>query len=225
MRRQPLRLRLKLRLIRRSATATLPRAAEAQHRRSRSVVYRYVGRAWGWMTVLLVSSVSLWPTETAAMSLPQPDLAEFIVNIARYTSWPKTGSTKPLTVCYAHGGLATAAEPAATQDWNVRGQSVTWRPISAPQQVPGCNIVWLNSDVRPAPRAWITAAMDQPILTLSNYADFTADGGIIGAYRVGPDWRFEVNIEALQRSRLNIAAVALRLSQRPRSTAVGGETR
>ena len=63
---------------------------------------------------------------------------------------------------------------------------------------------------------------DQPILTLSNYADFTADGGIIGAYRVGAHWRFEVNLEALQRLRLNVAAVALRLSQKPRVTADSG---
>ena len=63
---------------------------------------------------------------------------------------------------------------------------------------------------------------DQLILTLSNYADFTADGGVIGAYRVGPDWRFEINLETLQRSRINIAAVALRLSQKQRVTADSG---
>jgi len=56
---------------------------------------------------------------------------------------------------------------------------------------------------------------------------FTADGGIIGAFRVGPDWRFEVNLEALQRSHINIniAAVALRLSQKLRTSAAVGETR
>lgn len=79
--------------------------------------------------------------------------------------------------------------------------------------------------MRPAPRAWIAAVTNQPILTLSNYADFTADGGIIGAYRVRPDWRFEVNLEASQRSRINIAAVALRLSQKPRALTTVGETR
>jgi len=51
--------------------------------------------------------------------------------------------------------------------------------------------------VYPARRAWIAAVADQPILTLSNYADFTADGGVIGAYRVGSDWRFDVNLEVL----------------------------
>ena len=85
--------------------------------------------------------------------------------------------------------------------------------------------MWLNSDVRPAPRAWIAAVTDQPVLTLSKYAAFTADGGIISAYRVGGDWRFEVNLETLQRSHINIAAVALRLSQKPRPSASAGETR
>ena len=56
-------------------------------------------------------------------------------------------------------------------------------------------------------------------MTLSNFADFTADGGVVGAYRVGADWRFEINLEALQRTHLNIAAAALRLSQKPKSGA------
>ncbi len=102
------------------------------------------------------------------------------------------------------------------------GSPLVWQASNAPLQATGCNIVWLNSDVRPAPREWLKAVNDQPILTLSNYADFTADGGVIGAYRVGPDWRFEINLEALQRSRINIAAVALRLSQKQRVTADSG---
>jgi hypothetical protein len=176
------------------------------------------------LATLLVAVSTLWATESAA-TFPANDLAEFIVNIARYSSWPKAASPKSLAVCYAHGGGVPPASPISGQDWIVKGLQVTWRPISSPQEVAGCNIVWLNSDVRPAPRAWIAGVSDQPVLTLSNYADFTADGGIIGAYRVGPDWRFEINLEALQRSRINIAAVALRLSQKPRATPVVGEMR
>ena len=85
-------------------------------------------------------------------------------------------------------------------------------------------MVWLNFDVA-STRAWIAAFADQPILTLSNYSDFTADSDIIGAYRVGPDWRFEVNLEALQPSQINIAAVALRLDSKPRPSAVDGTAR
>jgi YfiR/HmsC-like len=177
------------------------------------------------VAVALAASGPVWPAQATATTLPAADLAEFIVNIARYTSWPKAAAPKSLTVCYAHGGAAPATAPISGQDWNVKGVPVTWVPISSPRQVAGCNIVWLNSDVRPAPRAWIAAISDQPVLTLSNYADFTADGGIVGAYRVGSDWRFEINLEALQRSRINIAAVALRLSQKPRAIPAVGEPR
>ena len=97
--------------------------------------------------------------------------------------------------------------------------------VVAPNQLSGCHILWLHADVRPAPRDWLSAINDKPVLTLSNYADFTADGGIIGAYRVGGEWRFEVSLEALQRSRLNISAVALRLSAKARSGSATGEPR
>jgi hypothetical protein len=47
----------------------------------------------------------------------------------------------------------------------------------------------------------------------------------VGAYRVGTDWRFEINLEALQRTNLNIAAAALRLSQKPKAAPGTGESR
>ncbi len=159
------------------------------------------------------------------------DLTDFIVNIARYTSWPGNLASKGLTVCFAHGGALNAPAASATAAVlgdprrEVRRLPITWRQITTAAQVPGCNIVWLHADVRPAPREWLSALHDKPILTLSNYADFTADGGIIGAYRVEGEWRFEVSLEALQRSQLSISAVALRLSQRPRSTALVGAHR
>lgn len=185
---------------------------------------------------LLMFALPAWsqPSATTAVAAAGPggDLADFIVNIARYTSWPTAATPKLLTICYAHSGapLSAAAAPAtapaaADSVETVKGIPVVWQSINAPWQTAGCNIVWLNSDVRPAPRAWLSAVNEQPILTLSNYADFTADGGIIGAYRVGPDWRFEVNLEALQRSRINIAAVALRLSQKQRLSADSGAKR
>ena len=174
---------------------------------------------------LSVAAAPSSSTQTAA-ALPANDVAEFIVNIARYSSWPKTASfSKSLTVCYAHGNAAPVVAPISANDWTVKGMAVNWLAISSPQQITGCNIVWLNSEVRPAPHVWVAAVIDQPILTLSNYADFTADGGIIGAYRVGLDWRFEVNLEALQRSQINIAAVALRLGQKPRPSAAVGAPR
>ncbi len=159
------------------------------------------------------------------------DLSDFIVNIARYTSWPGDAASKGLTVCFAHGGSLMA--PAATATGAIAGDAprevrrlpVTWRQVTTPAQVPGCNIVWLHADVRPAPREWLSALHDKPILTLSNYADFTADGGIIGAYRLAGEWRFEASLEALQRSRLSISAVALRLSHKRRATALVGEQR
>lgn len=176
--------------------------------------------AWSQQAAPSVATVG-----TVASASPAGDLADFIVNIARYTSWPKAATPKSLTICYAHGGaLQTVATSAIgpDQSLSVKGIPFVWQAINAPRQAASCNIVWLNSDVRPAPREWLNAVNDQPILTLSNYADFTADGGIIGAYRVGTDWRFEVNLEALQRSRINIAAVALRLSQKQRATSDSG---
>lgn len=153
------------------------------------------------------------------------DLSDLILNLSRYTSWPAAPARKQLTVCYAHGGAMPASGLTTDQNVSIRGLPVQWRQIGAPAQIPGCMVLWLNADVRPAPRDWLAVAADQPILTLSNYADFTADGGVVGVYRLGADWRFEINLEALQRTHLNIAAAALRLSQKPKAAPSTGESR
>lgn len=153
------------------------------------------------------------------------ELAEFIVNLSRYATWPADPARRELTICFAHGGALPASATVLDEVVPVKGLAVATRMITTPQQVSGCNVVWLNSDVRPAPRFWLAGVSDRPVLTISNYADFTADGGIVGAYRLNGDWRFEINLEALQRSRISISAAALRLSQKPKAGRAGGEAK
>lgn len=167
---------------------------------------------------LAMASPLAWATQGSG------DVAEFIVNFVRYTAWPADPTRKTIAVCYAHGGALTASAIQPEQPAMVRGLPLTWRQVATPAQLTACDVLWLSADVMPAPREWLGTIVDKPVLTISNYADFTADGGIVGAYRVGNDWRFEVSLEALQRARINIAAAALRLSQKPKSL-VSGETR
>jgi len=224
MRRRLPRRRQRLRLTRCNDfahTQSVPRMKIARHRfllcaRTLVAALRIAALSMPMFALPVASQQPATPAVGSAS--PSADIADFIVNIARYTSWPKAAHATSLTLCYAHGGALAIAPIATDQVPSVKGVPVIWQAINAPLQAAGCNIVWLNSDVRPAPREWLKVVNDQPILTLSDYADFTADGGIIGAYRVGPDWSFEINLEALQRSRINIAAVALRLSQKQRVT-------
>jgi YfiR/HmsC-like len=175
------------------------------------------------LCVIGISAQAAVPPSNAASA---GDLSDFILNVSRYAAWPADPSRKTLTICHAHGGASHTGGLATDVPAVVKGLTVVWRAVANVSQVPGCNVLWLNADVRPAPREWLAATHDLPILSISNYADFTADGGIVGAYRVGNDWRFEINLESLQRSKINIAAAALRLSQKPRTTSVGtGEVR
>lgn len=191
----------------------------------RSVVafcmWRYGSRCSG---LAAAGALGLFAATPVFASPGNGDVAEFIVNFVRYTAWSPDSARKMIAVCYAHGGALPTSAMAIEQPVTVKGYPLTWRPISLPNQLAGCDVLWLNADVRPAPREWLSAISDKPVLTISNYADFTADGGIVGAYRLGNDWRFEVNLEALQRARINIAAAALRLSQKPKPV-VAGETR
>ena len=139
MQQRLLRPRLKLRLIRRSDVASAepqPPSTVARHPlpclRSRCFGANLTASS----ATLSIATLSLWSTQSAA-TLPANDLAEFIVTIARYTSWQKAASPKSLTVCYVHGGAAPIASPISASDWTVKGLTVNWVLISSPQQVGG----------------------------------------------------------------------------------------
>lgn len=222
MQRRLRRLRPKLR---QTPCNTLLELTVRAHLALRSVAVFCSWRYWlSGSRLAAVGALGLLASTTALASPGNGDVAEFIVNFVRYTAWPPDSARKMITVCYAHGGALTASAMTIEQPVTFKGYPLTWRPVSLPTQLAACDVLWLNADVRPAPREWLSAISDKPVLTISNYADFTADGGIVGAYRVGNDWRFEVNLEALQRARINIAAAALRLSQKPKPV-VAGETR
>lgn len=222
MQRRLRRLRPRPRQSLRSSTPTAAYGAQvlqpshASLRARRGLTRNFLAVILGWLLMAVAPSV------LAAHG--SGDVAEFIVNFVRYTAWPADPTRKTIAVCYAHGGALAASAIQLDQPATVRGLPLTWRHVGSPTQLAACDVLWLSADVMPAPREWLVAIADKPVLTISNYADFTADGGIVGAYRVGNDWRFEVSLEALQRARINIAAAALRLSQRPKS-AVSGETR
>ena len=167
---------------------------------------------------LLLSAVVAFSNGLGAQASARSGaLSDLIINLARYTNWPTTANRTHLTVCYAQGGDLAPAAIDTSDTTTLRGMPVQWRQVQDRSQLGDCAVLFLNADVWPAPRDWVVAVATKPVLTISNYADFTADGGIIGAWRNGEDWRFEINLEALQRARLNIAAVALRLSQKPKS--------
>lgn len=156
---------------------------------------------------------------------PEGELSDFIVSLVRYTVWPAQAipPNRVLTICFTHGVGLEAPELDPGKDATVRGLTVRWRETRTPMELPGCSALWLDAEVQPAPKFWLAKIANSPVLTLSDHTDFTAEGGIIGAYRTGSEWRFEVNLEALRRSELSLAAAVLRLGQRPRYAATPGK--
>ena len=80
--------------------------------------------ALGWLAILLVAIAPMWSGEIAVATPPENDIAEFIVNIARHTSWPDSSSPKSLFVCYGYGGATPPDKLIAPNDWSVKGMSV-----------------------------------------------------------------------------------------------------
>lgn len=141
---------------------------------------------------------------------------ELLVDFARYASWPAPRRRGNLVICMAGNPLPLLDTTAAAQA-QVKGfQSIEFIEVEAPIGSERCHVLWLAANVRPSPRAWIQSLPRADILTLSDHADFALDGGIVSAWQSQGDWRFEINMEALQRSGILLSASVLRLSRKVR---------
>lgn len=155
-------------------------------------------------------------TVAAAEEKASKPLVEMLVDFARYAKWSGDRASGVFKLCFV-GYTPTPAELlAAKQSARRPFQSVEVIEISNPAAARGCHVLWLAANARPAPRHWVSALPQPDTLTFSDHADFAVDGGVVAVWRDQSDWRFEINIESLQRSGVVLSASVLRLSRRVR---------
>ena len=141
--------------------------------------------------------------------------AAFLLNFARFVTWPAERPDDPTPLVFAVAGDATFA---ATLERVVRGQTVRGRPLA---------VVALKGTMPPSPvhllyiasardrrvGDWLVDAAQATVLTVSGATDFCRQGGMIRMYSESQRMRFEINLPLLQRSGLRASSRLLALSR------------
>jgi hypothetical protein len=143
--------------------------------------------------------------------------AAMLYNFAKFVEWPADafGSEGRIAFCIA-GKSPITGTIQQMQGKQIKGRTVTIRPIGRPNDVNECQILFIPKSENAHISAYLQQAGHFSILTVSDQERFTTNGGMIGFYDEESRVRFEVSQENAQKRRLKISSDLLNLARRIR---------
>ena len=142
--------------------------------------------------------------------------AAFLFNFAHYVEWPPDTfkeANSPLNYCTVGDDPFEGA-----LDESLNGKSVGTHPLrvqhlKAPENFQGCHIVFIGANENKRVTAILETLKQSPILIVGESNRFVQQGGTVGFLSEENTVRFEVNLDAAQRARLNISATLLSVAK------------
>ncbi len=164
---------------------------------------------------LLLLAVLLGAGAAQASELELRVKAAFLYNVAKFVNWPEDAQAtdNAIDICvFQHAEFARTAQDELNGK-RVGQRPVTTRSISALADARDCEIVFVGEEAK---RTEVTSGLaelrSQPVLTVGDPESFIDDGGIMRLKRLDGKLRFEVAMQGVQRSGLQLSSKLLRLA-------------
>jgi hypothetical protein len=154
------------------------------------------------------------PAVSGAQSVTQPALrAAFLYNFAKFTEWPGSSPSAPLTLCVLDDGPVEDALNELVASSTVNGRAVAIsRDVSGPR-LRNCQILYVGDMTSGRTSAILEELRGAPVLTVSNGDDFVRNGGMVGLFVEDGRMRFIVNPDTAQRAGVRLSSKLLQLAK------------
>lgn len=158
------------------------------------------------LTVLLLSNVY------ADTESEQEIKAGFILNFAKYVTWPRSGSASaPLVIC------VIAPSPLLAKISLLKYKKINARPVevqvfNSEKTFNSCDVLFLSEIETKQLERVLTIISSQPVLTVSDKPNFAQEGGMIGMKEQDNRLRFDINLAIAKKAGLTISSQLLGLA-------------
>lgn len=166
------------------------------------------------LPALLAAAVLTLPAQAAPPTEYQLK-AVFLLNFARYVTWPDQAVAEgaAIDICVLgrdpFGMHLTGLEARQAQ-----GHAIKVHIVSAPEAAEGCEVVFVSTSEQRKLNAILRDLMPWPVLTVSDIDGFVEAGGMIGLVTEDDRIRFDINRTSLAAHRLRLSAQLLKLARR-----------
>ncbi|WP_161965755.1 YfiR family protein [Steroidobacter cummioxidans] len=134
--------------------------------------------------------------------------AAYVLNFVKFVEWPAARSDTPLTICFVGGDGVYAALNSRIANKRVGARSLAALKLAETASTDSCNALYIEASLA----ASYPLAPELPLLTISDAANFTAWGGMIGLFTENHRLRFVINARSAHRAGLRISSDLLKLA-------------
>lgn len=141
--------------------------------------------------------------------------AAFVYNFTKFIEWPGgsfASPEAPLRVCVAGEDAAMAESVRLLDGRATQGRSIQTVALGSVAGA-GCHVIYLASRRSSDAERLIGQTQGQAVLTVGDGGEFVNRGGMISLINVNGRLQFEVNLQAVNQSRLKLSSQLLRLAR------------
>lgn len=140
--------------------------------------------------------------------------AAFLLNFAKFTSWPKTSDIQSSFHLCILGGNEMKSALHGLEEKSVAGEPVHLRLLEEVQPAGECRLLFISSSEKTDIASISNTIPAQPILLVSDIEGSAAEGGIIEFIYLENRLRFIINHTEAKRRGLEISSSLLSLAHR-----------
>lgn len=142
--------------------------------------------------------------------------AAFLYHFAQFVEWPEGAfrdANSPLVYCTIGFDPFEGALDATLKGKSVNGRAIEVRHLKQAPEAQGCHLLFVGEGQKRQIPAVLAQFHGTPVLLVGESEKFATEGGTIGFVLEENKVRFEVNLEAAEKSRLKISAKLLALAK------------
>jgi hypothetical protein len=167
----------------------------------------------------LVALTVLWigvgfATPVRGLDLPQPLIkAVFLFNFARFTEWPSSAATGPLTLCVLGDAEVASRLDRLVGDRAINGRDVSVASLATFQIIKSCHLLYIAGDDTVRIGGALDAVSTLPVFTVTDGERFLHARGVATLYTEDGRFRFAINSDAVSRAGLRLSSKVLGLAR------------
>jgi len=169
--------------------------------------------------LLILVAVVGAPLSQAAQFSVDAVKAAYLFRFAQYIEWPAIAPDAPFVIAVSGADDVAAHLERLVPGMSVGGRRVEVRQITRVPELEGVQILYVGTKAFSRTRALRARAIEMPILLVTDNENGLDGGGVINFIEVDRNLRFEISLNAADRSKLKInsalLSVAARIERRP----------
>jgi hypothetical protein len=171
------------------------------------------------LLVASLASASATPVQAAQFSVDAVKAA-YLFRFAQYVEWPESASPgAPFVIAVAGADDVAVQLERLLPGMTINGRRAVVRRVTRGQDLEGVHILFVGASAFNRTRGLRARAIEKPILLVTESEGGMDGGAVINFIEVDRNLRFEISLNAADRSRLKVnsalLSVAARVERRP----------